>query len=143
MNLEAAPDWIAELERLCLAALALPEEQRAAYLDSACRDDAMRREVESLLAEESDAGIMFQTASGDGLDESQRDLKEVGTVGLYEIQEKLGEGGMGMVFRARQTSPVTRDIALKVVHPELASKQFVSRFLAERQALAMMNHPNI
>ena len=95
-----------------------------------------------MLAQESDAGMMFQTA-GDGLDETLLDLKEVGTVGVYEIQEKLGEGGMGMVFRARQTSPVTRDIALKIVHPEMASKQLVSRFLVERQALAMMDHPNI
>jgi serine/threonine protein kinase/Tol biopolymer transport system component len=143
MSLEANPDRVSELERLCLEALALPREQRAAYLDSACSDDAMRCEVESLLAEESDAAAMFRTASGHRLDEPQFDLKEIGTAGVYEIQEKLGEGGMGMVFRARQTSPVTRDVALKIIHPEMASKQLVSRFLVERQALAMMDHPNI
>ncbi len=144
MNLKANPDRMAELERHCLEALALPWEQRAAYLDSACSDEAMRCEVESLLAEQGDARILFRTASSDcPLDHTELGLEDVGTAGVYEIQEKLGEGGMGVVFRARQSSPVARDVALKIIHPEIASKQLVSRFLAERQALAMMDHPNI
>lgn len=66
-----------------------------------------------------------------------------GTAGPYEIQEKLGEGGMGIVYRARQRTPVVRDVALKVIRQGMASPQLVARFQLERQALALMEHPNI
>ncbi len=65
------------------------------------------------------------------------------TIGPYRLMEHIGEGGMGSVFRALQTSPVKRQVALKVVKPGLESDQFVARFEAERQALALMDHPNI
>jgi serine/threonine protein kinase len=70
-------------------------------------------------------------------------FEDYGTTGPYELQEKLGEGGMGVVFRAHQAEPVVRDVALKIIHPALASRQLVGRFLIERQALAIMDHPNI
>jgi len=133
------PD-LAEVERICLEALALPVEKRAEDLACACRDVATRREVESLLAAESDARNLFPTCAPR---ETEDTFEDYGTTGVYEIQEKLGEGGMGMVFRARQTAPVARDVALKIVRPGMESRQLVVRFLMERQALAIMDHPNI
>ena len=64
-------------------------------------------------------------------------------IGPYKLREKIGEGGMGVVYLAEQTQPVKRKVALKVIKWEMASKAVVTRFEAERQALAMMDHPNI
>ena len=70
--------------------------------------------------------------------------EEIGTlIGPYKLHEEIGEGGMGSVFMALQKKPVRRKVALKVIKPGMDSKQVVSRFEAERQALAMMDHPNI
>lgn len=65
------------------------------------------------------------------------------TIGPYIIREVIGEGGYGMVYRAHQTKPVQREVALKILKPGMDSRQFISRFEAERQALAMMNHPGV
>ena len=64
-------------------------------------------------------------------------------IGPYKIREKIAEGGMGAVYIAEQTKPVRRKVALKVIKPGVAGPQVVARFEAERQALAMMDHPNI
>src|SRR5436190_2109068 len=64
-------------------------------------------------------------------------------VGPYRLVEKRGEGGMGVVYKAEQDRPVRRTVALKVVKPGMDSAQVIARFEAERQALAMMDHPNI
>ena len=64
-------------------------------------------------------------------------------IGPYKLMEKIGEGGFGLVFVAEQTEPVKRKVALKVIKPGMDSKQVIARFEAERQALAMMDHPNI
>src|SRR5262249_2664303 len=66
-----------------------------------------------------------------------------GRVGPYKLLEEIGEGGFGVVFMAEQTHPVRRRVALKVIKPGMASRQVVARFEAERQALALMDHPNI
>ena len=131
---------LAELERICLEALTLPPEERSVYLAFACKDESMRREVQSLLSSEGDARNLFPTFAPRGFEEAPEDY---GTTGVYEIHEKLGEGGMGLVFRARQSVPVARDVALKIVRPGMASRELVARFLMERQALAIMDHPNI
>ncbi len=133
-------DGLTEIERICVEALALPPSERSGYLDAACRDEAMRREAESLLALESRAEKIFEDDPPEGLFEA---FEDYGTTGPYELQEKLGEGGMGVVFRARQAEPVIRDVALKIIRPGLASRQLVGRFLIERQALAILDHPNI
>ncbi|HKE27413.1 MAG TPA: serine/threonine-protein kinase [Bryobacteraceae bacterium] len=127
---------LTELERICLEALALSASERAEYLDSACSNESMRREAESLLDVASQADRVFE----DGIPE---DAEDFGATGPYEIQEKLGEGGMGVVFRARQSEPVVREVALKIIRPGFASRQLVGRFLIERQAQAIMDHPNI
>jgi serine/threonine protein kinase/Tfp pilus assembly protein PilF len=121
---------------------------RAELLARACGADAtLRRRVEGLLEHHSRAGGFLETppvgpalAAGDG-----RPLTEGPgtTIGPFELVEQIGEGGMGVVFLARQTSPVERDVALKIVKPGMDSRQVIARFEAERQALARMDHPNI
>ncbi|MCA9140926.1 MAG: protein kinase, partial [Planctomycetales bacterium] len=68
---------------------------------------------------------------------------DVQRIGPYRIHERLAEGGMGIVFAAEQTEPVRRNVAIKVIKPGMDSKQVIARFEAERQALALMEHPNI
>src|SRR5688572_84554 len=65
------------------------------------------------------------------------------TIGRYKLLEQIGEGGMGVVYVAEQTEPVRRRVALKIIKPGMDTRQVISRFEAERQALAMMGHPNI
>src|SRR5205823_4806241 len=68
----------------------------------------------------------------------------VGTlIGPYKLLEQIGEGGMGVVYVAEQIEPVRRRVALKIIKPGMDTKQVIARFEAERQALAMMDHPNI
>ena len=64
-------------------------------------------------------------------------------IGPYQLVEVLGEGGMGVVYEAQQTRPIRRKVALKIIRPEIDSRQVIARFEAERQALALMDHPNI
>src|SRR5690349_25070897 len=64
-------------------------------------------------------------------------------IGPYQLLRQLGEGGMGVVYHARQMQPIQRDVALKIIKPGMDSKQVIARFASERQALAVMDHPNI
>ena len=64
-------------------------------------------------------------------------------IGPYQLMRPLGEGGMGVVYYARQTQPIRRDVALKIIMPGMDSRQVIARFESERQALALMDHPNI
>ena len=64
-------------------------------------------------------------------------------IGPYKLLEQLGEGGMGIVYVAEQTEPVRRTVALKIIKPGMDSRQVIARFEAERQSLAVMDHPNI
>ncbi|HUE00404.1 MAG TPA: serine/threonine-protein kinase [Bryobacteraceae bacterium] len=125
---------LADLERICLEALELAPAARASYLDRACATSAIRREVESLLGQRTAAESFFQGTAA---------AEDYGGTGPYQVLEKLGEGGMGVVFHAHQTAPVVRDAALKIIRPGMASAALVARFQRERQALAVMDHPNI
>lgn len=127
-------------------ALRLDADERAAFLDRACSGDAdMRRRIETLLRVEGRVGDFME----DGTPESGFSIGEAlsgseGTqVGRYRLIEKLGEGGCGVVYRAEQDEPVRREVALKIIKPGMDTRQVIARFEAERQALAMMDHPGI
>jgi serine/threonine protein kinase len=122
-------------------------EALAAYLDRACGGDPdLRARVVTLLAAHGRAsGFLESPAVMPTADlDPQGPVEGVGTViGPYTLMEPLGEGGMGVVYVAEQTQPVRRKVALKVIKPGMDSRQVVARFEAERQALALMDHPNI
>lgn len=129
------------------AAAKLPADQRASFLDQACDGDPLlRREVESLLEEHDAPGSFLSSLSGEPgrTVHHQSVLERPGmTIGPYKLLQQIGEGGMGTVYMAEQTEPVRRMVALKVIKPGLDSSQIIARFQAERQAVALMDHPNI
>src|SRR5262245_44676573 len=121
-------------------------EERAAYLDDACRDnDALRARVVALLAAHHKAGDFLHVKPSPGPDSTIEPVenRSATTIGPYRLLRPIGEGGMGTVYMAEQTHPVQRKVALKLIKPGMDSRQVVARFEAERQALALMDHPNI
>jgi serine/threonine protein kinase len=129
------------------AAVKLSPDERGAYLDQACGGDPdLRREVESLLrAHDASGGILRDQPAGLHLTADHEPITErAGTViGPYRLMEQIGEGGFGLVFVAEQHRPVRRKVALKIIKPGMDSRDVIARFEAERQALALMDHPNI
>jgi eukaryotic-like serine/threonine-protein kinase len=132
---------------LFIAAVRRPTAQWDSYLAEACEgDDELRKAARELLDAHLAAGSFLESPAPD-LD-ATRDLPQSadgpGTViGPYKLLEQIGEGGFGVVFLAEQTQPVRRKVALKLIKPGMDSRQVVARFEAERQALALMDHPNI
>jgi WD40 repeat protein/serine/threonine protein kinase len=122
---------------------------RAAYLDSACAGNLeLRRRVDELLAAHAERGNFLGGSAEPTMKyagDPKPDTAEVGMViaNRYKLLEPIGEGGMGTVFMAEQTAPVRRLVALKIIKPGMDSKAVLARFEAERQALALMDHPNI
>ena len=132
------------LDFILQAALEIPGRvERARYLAEACRGDRdLLREAESLVAAHfADDGFMVPSAC--------LFADEVGTerqgdsIGPYRLVRQLGEGGFGTVYLAEQSSPVRRRVALKLIKAGMDSREIIARFEAERQALAMMDHPHI
>ncbi len=122
-------------------------DERAAYLDEVCgTNEALRHEVEALLAVHERLGQMPPRRHSD-VDETidtPAHGENAGTmIGPYKLIEQIGEGGFGVVFMAEQQKPLRRKVALKVIKPGMDSHQVIARFEAERQALALMDHPNI
>src|SRR5262245_10280611 len=118
--------------------------ERAAFLDRVCTGNpGLRQEVESLLA--AYAAGEFLEAPAAGVAVAEPGLREgPGTViGPYRLVEQIGEGGFGVVFLAEQLYPVRRRVALKLIKPGMDTRQVIARFEAERQALALMDHPHI
>ncbi len=122
-------------------------EQWPGYLDLACAGDAdLRQRVEALLRAHCDtAGIVDQLAQAqDRIGVPMSPDEQPGTeIGPYKLLQPIGEGGMGTVYMAEQTAPVRRLVALKLIKAGMDSRQVLARFGAERQALAVMDHPNI
>src|SRR5262249_2786282 len=120
--------------------------ERAAYLDQACANfPEIRQEVEDLLKAHSEAGSFLQFAAASlATEHPSAPSRLIGTqVGPYKLLQQIGEGGMGVVYMAQQERPVQRTVALKIIKPGMDSAQVIARFEAERQALAIMDHPNI
>jgi len=116
---------------------------RAAYLNEACGPDwAVRGRIEALLAAHDRLGAQPPPTAGP--DSAAQPPETAGaTIGPYKLLEPIGEGGMGTVYLAQQTEPVRRVVALKVIKAGMDTRQVIVRFEAERQALALMDHPNI
>jgi serine/threonine protein kinase/tetratricopeptide (TPR) repeat protein len=122
-----------------------PEQWRR-FLDQACGEDHdLRKRIEVLLRAHDQANSMLDVAAVSPAATTDEPITEgPGTViGPYKLLEQIGEGGFGVVFMAEQTGPVRRKVALKVLKPGMDTRQVVARFEAERQALAIMDHPNI
>jgi eukaryotic-like serine/threonine-protein kinase len=142
------------------AALELPADQRGAYLRQACGGDAaLRRQVEALLRVHDDAGNFFEKlasvaqpiAAGGAMPDSTGNIRILAMhsekpgdkIGPYKLLQQIGEGGCGVVYMAEQEVPVRRRVALKVIKLGMDTKSVIARFEAERQALALMDHPHI
>jgi serine/threonine protein kinase len=130
-----------------LRALDAEPSQRAALLEDACAGDTgLRRQVEALLRVHDepdsyldkprvDLGLDGDAAATSEVAENRTMIEGPGTrIGPYELLEQIGEGGMGVVFMARQTEPVQRRVAVKIIKPGMNSRQVMARFEAERQA---------
>src|SRR5271157_3187076 len=142
-------------EALFQAAAQLTGVERAAFLNGACHGDpALRQRLEALLAAHEAKDSLLEpdepkAARGPfntikvAVAENPADEAVGQTLGRYKLLEKVGEGGCGVVYVAEQSVPVRRRVALKVIKLGMDTKAVVARFEAERQALAMMDHPNI
>jgi WD40 repeat protein len=137
-----------ELRAIFCAALGRNSpSERADYLNEACHGQPeLRQRVEALLkAHEEASGFLRGPSENQVITVGGSPAAErPGTViGLYKLMERIGEGGMGLVFVAEQQKPVRRKVALKIIRPGMGSRDVIARFEAERQALALMDHPNI
>tara|TARA_R110002096_G_scaffold435816_1_gene663002 strand:+ start:13820 stop:17806 length:3987 start_codon:yes stop_codon:yes gene_type:complete len=125
----------------------LPEDERQAKLDSLCANDAqLQHDVLTLLMAHEDAGGFMGSPTAPTASPSQfvAITEKAGTViGPYKLLQQIGEGGFGTVFLAEQSKPIRRRVALKIIKLGMDTKQVIARFEAERQALALMDHPNI
>ncbi len=145
------------LEELFDAAVELPADQRHAYLEQACGEDAeLLGLIERMLDRAGDGTAVLRPDIGaligetDTLDTPASQTPEVvpalgpgDRVGHYVIREQIGEGGFATVYAAEQEQPVQRRVALKIIKLGMDTRQVIARFEAERQALAMMDHPNV
>jgi serine/threonine protein kinase len=143
----AMPPNLRKARELFLHAVGkLPAEEWESYVAEACDgDDDLAQQVGRLLQVHCEAGSFLDVpASGLGVQLTHYAAERPGSViGPYRLVELIGEGGMGVVFRAEQSAPVRRKVALKVIKPGMDTSQVIARFEAERQALALMEHPNI
>ncbi len=122
------------------------DEDRSRYLDEICRDTPdVRERVEALLRAHFHPGNQLgETITNDPLPSAAFGYERVGTrIGHYQLVQSLGEGGMGIVFLAEQQEPVVRQVALKVIKPGMDTRRVIERFEAEKQALAVMDHPHV
>lgn len=135
-------------EEVFLRAIEQPEATRADFLRQTCGDDArLRAAVDALLADHRHATSFFaEVASGLTVpdDATPEPKLETGArIGPYRILQPLGEGGGGIVYEAEQETPVRRKVALKLLRSGMDQRRVIARFEAERQTLALMEHPNI
>ncbi|MBN2683735.1 MAG: serine/threonine protein kinase [Pontiellaceae bacterium] len=152
-------------DEIYFAAFEIEDEQkRRAYVEQVCaEDERLQQEVLKLFGMQDEADHLFRNGSPtqitavdvantlthipeffENMKTSLPDDEEVGKqIGPYKLLQKIGEGGVGMVYLAKQVKPVRRQVALKIIKAGMDTKNVIARFEAERQALAMMEHPNI
>jgi serine/threonine protein kinase len=139
-------------ETIFSIALRSAPSERAPYLDAACAGQpALRQRIEELLNAQAQLGEFMENQADIGSPGAPETIRlavppeeRPGTrIGRYKLLEKIGEGGGGVVYMADQEEPVRRRVALKVIKLGMDTKSVIARFEAERQALAMMDHPNI
>src|SRR5512139_2868578 len=136
-------DW-QRVKQVLAEALGRPTAaERSAYLDEVCRGDAvLRAEVEQLIRAYAQAGAFLEEplcpSAENLLSERAGDR-----IGPYKLLQQIGEGGCGVVYMAEQEVPIRRRVALKIIKLGMDTRNVIARFEAERQALAMMEHPNI
>jgi eukaryotic-like serine/threonine-protein kinase len=133
------------LKLLFAKALEQPAEGRAAFLSRACAGNpALRARIERLLSAHVSGSAFLASPTGGPLGGSQGVVARPGVViGSYTLLRQIGEGGFGAVFMAEQSKPVSRRVALKIIKAGMDTQQVIARFEAERQALALMDHPAI
>ncbi|MEM7260933.1 MAG: protein kinase, partial [Planctomycetota bacterium] len=150
-----------DLESWFQKALARPESERSSFLEAHCKDPALRGQVEELLRSDADAAPFLATptrpesapaafpmpsdpnSTTDSSVSSSAPTSVPTWIGPYRILDHISEGGMGSVYLAEQREPVRRRVALKVIKHGMDTREVLRRFEVERQALALMNHPNI
>src|SRR5947207_3208656 len=136
---------------LAALALARPAAERGKWLDAVCAGDQnLRQRLESLIAAQQSAAEPADSPAEADSANLMLDLADfwpdqgvAQTQGRYKLLEQIGEGGCGVVYVAEQTEPVRRQVAVKVIKLGMDTRQVIARFEAERQALAMMDHPDI
>src|SRR5215471_6452319 len=136
----------ADAKTIFLAALECEgPEALTSFLNQACGSDAaLRRRVDELLQAHRDAGgFLGGSKSVESTCDFPRTERPGAMIGPYKLLEPIGEGGMGKVWMAEQKEPIQRRVAVKVIKAGMDSKQVLARFEAERQALSLMDHPNI
>jgi serine/threonine protein kinase len=146
------PSW-SVAKQVFNEALEKTEAERTRFVAAACGDNAeLRARVEALLAANDRAGEFLTAPTGGGADAAVKAMaatsetppEEPGTrIGPYKLLQVIGEGGFGVVYMAEQEQPIRRRVALKIIKLGMDTKEVIARFEAERQALALMDHPNI
>ncbi|HZV07418.1 MAG TPA: serine/threonine-protein kinase [Gemmataceae bacterium] len=150
-------DWEKVRELFLYAVGKLPAEEWESYVAQACAGDTeLQRQTEHLLKVHREAGTFLEKPAAQLLDLEDFETRLVGEmaagepeempgslIGPYKLVEQIGEGGFGVVFRAEQSQPIRRMVALKILKPGMDTRQVVARFEAERQTLALMDHPHI
>ena len=119
-------------------------EQQTRLIDQLCQaDDELKTRIRAMIQAHHHPDSFFENPMVDTPTRFDESVSAGAMIGPYKLLQKIGEGGMGLVFMAEQLQPVKRRVALKVIKPGMDSRQVIARFEAERQALAMMEHPNI
>ncbi len=139
MPMNNAEPHIESLERIFRLVTDAPESRRESLLAELCPDPEVLRLVRDLLKADSTGGMVIDRK----LFPAPVEMSLGEQIGPYKLLQKIGEGGMGVVYMAEQSIPVRRKVALKIIKPGADSRQVLARFAAERQALSMMEHPNI
>src|SRR4051794_13806960 len=135
------------IENIFHEALERAPAERDAFIATACAgDEPLRRRVHRLLSADEEAGTCLEASDSPDIEAELARLKpeeEGERIGPHKLMEKIGEGGFGTVWVAEQEKPVRRRVALKIIKMGMNTKEVIARFEQERQALAIMDHPNI